>query len=407
LAVRTGPAITALGVTQIIGWGTTHYMPAVLSASTATGIGASTTTVLGAFSWGLLVAGLTAKPAGRLIDRHGARKVMSGGTILASLGLLVIAFSTSAVGVFAGWTLLGLALRSILYDGAFAALTVIAGAGARRAISLLTLLGGLASTVFWPIGTWLDAWIGWRDTLLVYVVLNLAVCLPLHWRFAGPMPNRADRPGQPGDNPPSSPTHPGLGLEPARRQRALLLLGSAFTLHAFIASTISAHLVMLLEGLGLAGAVVVSAAALMGIAQVCARIVEMSLQRFLSAVSVALPSVALLPAGFAVALAWPGSSVAAAAFVILFGCANGLMTIMRGSLPLEVFGNQGYGELLGRVAGPALVSAAIAPVAFSALVESAGTQAGLWLLAALGAAAFVSVLAMSRLLGSRATPRLS
>ncbi len=403
MSTRTGPAIAALGVTQIIGWGTTHYMPAVLSASTAADIGASTTTVLGAFSWGLLVAGLTAKPAGRLIDRHGARKVMSGGTILASLGLLVIASSTSAVGVFAGWTLLGLALRSILYDGAFAALTVIAGAGARRAISLLTLLGGLASTVFWPIGNWLDGWIGWRETLMVYVALNLLVCLPLHWIFAGPARIAADLSGKPS----STPTHPGLGLAPQRRQRALLLLGSAFTLHAFIASTISAHLVMLLEGLGLAGAVVVSAAALMGIAQVCARIVEMSLQRFLSAAAVALPSVALLPTGFAVALAWPSSPAAAAAFVILFGCANGLMTIMRGSLPLEVFGSDGYGELLGRVAGPALVSAAIAPVAFSALVESAGARAGLWLLAALGTAAFFSVLAMSRVLGARPGRSLS
>ena len=180
-----GSAIAALGVTQIIGWGTTQYMPAVLAAPMAVGLGTSPTAVLGAFSWGLLVAGITARRGGRLIDRYGATRVMSGASAIAAAGLLVLANAHGLAGLLAGWTLIGLVLRSILYDGAFAALTVIAGSGARRAISLLTLIGGLASTIFWPIGHWLDSGIGWRQTLVVYAVLHLLVCLPLHWRFAG------------------------------------------------------------------------------------------------------------------------------------------------------------------------------------------------------------------------------
>lgn len=387
-----GQVIAALGITQIVGWGTTHYMPAVLAAPTATGLGLSPTAVLGAFSWGLLVAGLTARPAGRMIDRHGARIVMSLASAIASAGLLVLAISDGLAGLLLGWTLIGLALRSILYDGAFAALTALAGAGARRAISLLTLLGGLASTAFWPIGVWLDAELGWRTTLVVYAALNLLVCLPLHWRFAGGGVRAAPSASA---SAASAPAHSGLGLSDSQRRTALWLLGATFTLHAFVASTMSAHLVMLLDGLGLGTAVVVSAAALMGIAQVIARLVEMFLQSRFSSVALAPPSVALLPAGFIVALVWPGAAPAAALFVILYGCANGLMTIVRGSLPLAVFGSRGYGELLGTVAGPALAVAALAPVAFSALVQATGPRAGLMLLAALSIGSFAAIGALA------------
>lgn len=388
-----GVVIAALGVTQIVGWGTTHYMPAVLAGPTASGLGMSLTAVLGSFSWGILVAGLTARSAGRLIDRVGARKVMSGASLIAACGLLVLAAADGLFELLAGWTLLGLALRSILYDGAFAALTSLAGADARRAISLLTLLGGLASTIFWPIGHWLDEAIGWRSTLVVYAILNLAVCLPLHWRYAGGRPGRT-QPGKPTGAPP----HPGAGLDPAQRRLALWLLAAAFMLHAFVASTMAAHLPMLLDGLGLGTAVVVSAAALMGVAQVVARLVEMSVQDRFSALATAPPSVALLPAAFLVALAFPGQAAAAALFVILYGCANGLMTVVRGSLPLAVFGSRGYGELLGTVAGPALAVAAAAPVAFSALIEASGTRTGLWLLALLSLAAFASITGTALLL---------
>jgi hypothetical protein len=401
-----GPAIAALGISQIVGWGTTHYMPAILTAPMATGLGLSPTAVFGGFSWGILVAGLTARTTGRLIDRLGARKVMSAASASAAAGLLALAAARGLVGMLVGWTLLGLALRSILYDGAFAALTVLAGAGARRAISLVTLFGGLASTVFWPIGHWLDAELGWRTTLVVYATLNLAVCLPLHWHFAG-------GPAQParGDGAGDDAAHPGIGLSGVHRRIALWLVAAAFTLHAFVNSTMAAHLVMLLDGLGLGATVVVSAAALMGIAQVAARLIEMMLQRHFGALATALPSVALLPAGFLVALGWPGSPAAAALFVILYGCANGLMTIVRGALPLALFGSRGYGELLGAVAGPALAVAALAPMAFSALVQATDARTGLMLLVAVSGGAFAATAALAvaaprwSALRPRTTPR--
>lgn len=381
-----GPAIAALGLAQIVGWGTTHYMPAVLAAPMAAELGVSPTVAFGGFSWGILVAGLTARTAGRLIDRHGARKVMSAASAITAAGLLVLATARDLTGLLAGWTLLGLALRSILYDGAFAALTVLAGAGARRAISLLTLFGGLASTVFWPIGHWLDAEFGWRATLVVYAASNLAICLPLHWHFAGgPSLAASDEESS------ASTASPESGLAGRGRRVALVLVGTAFTLHAFVNSTMAAHLVMLLDGLGLGATAVVSAAALMGVAQVVARLVEMLVQQRFSALATALHSVALLPAGFIVALAWPGSTSAAALFVVLYGCANGLMTIVRGALPLALFGSRGYGELLGIVAGPALAVAALAPMAFSALVQATDASTGLGLLASVSGAALAAI----------------
>ncbi len=389
-APHLGPVIAALGITQIIGWGTTHYMPAVLSEPIANDLGLSTTAVLGAFSWGLLVAGLTARRAGRLIDRHGARTVMSIASAIAAAGLLALAMARGLVGLLGGWTLIGLALRTILYDGAFAALTALAGGGARRAISLLTLFGGLASTVFWPLGHWLGAALGWRETLLIYALLNLCVCLPLHWHFAG-RPVCSATP----DTGAHASVRAGLGLNSAQRHVALWLIGVTFTLHAFVASTMSAHMVLLLDGLGLGAAAVVSAAALMGVAQVAARFIEIFLQCAFNSVTLAPPSIAFLPTAFIVVLLGPGTPAVAALFVILYGCANGLMTIVRGGLPLAVFGSRGYGELLGMVSAPALAVSAFAPVTFSVLVQATGPRTGLWLLAALSAGALAAITALA------------
>ncbi len=392
-APPVGAAIAALGLTQIVGWGTTHYLPAILADSIAGGIGASPTLVLGAFSWGLLVAGASARASGRLMDRHGARAVMTIASLLVALGLLAMSFARGWPLLFAGWTLIGLAMRSILYDGAFAAMAALAGPGARRAISLLTLFGGLASTVFWPLGGWLDSALGWRATLQIYALLNVVPCALLHAAFAGGRSASAGGGTGAGAHTSPSPT----GLEARHAPTALRLAALAFTLHAFVQSAMAAHLVRLLADFGLGAAVAVSAASLMGVAQVLARIAEMALQRRLSAIAVAVPSVALLPAAFAVALALPASAAGAALFVLLYGCANGLMTIVRGALPLAIFGSVGYAERLGRIAGPGFVAAAAAPVLFSALLEAAGTTAGLALLGVLALGALAATFMLTGL----------
>lgn len=194
-----------------------------------------------------------------------------------------------------------------------------------------------------------------------------------------------------------TPTKPIVDPALPEGRRALRLATLCFTLHAFVQSAMSAHLVMLLGGFGFRPAVVVTAASLMGVAQVAARVLEMSLQGRFGAVAVAVPSVTFLPMAFAVVLLLPTAPWVAVTFVVLYGCGNGLLTIVRGALPLAVFGSGGYGELLGRIAGPGFAAAAAAPMLFSALVEAAGAHAGPVLLAILSAAALASIAALVRL----------
>ena len=170
-----GGAVTALGITQLIGWGTSFYLPAVFAHRIAEDTGWSLTLVFAAFSWNLIVAGAMSRRIGEMIDRLGAPRVMTIGSALMAMGLLMLSTATTTVQLFAAWTILGVASRAALYDAAFAALAAIFGQGARRAISLLTLWGGLASTVFWPLGHFLVEAIDWRWSTAVYALLNLAV----------------------------------------------------------------------------------------------------------------------------------------------------------------------------------------------------------------------------------------
>ena len=154
-------AVTALGITQIVGWGSTYYSSAVLFAPMAADTGWSITLVFGAFSWAMLLSGLVSRRIGDLAERHGERRVMTAGSLAIVAGLLLLASAHHPVQLVLAWTLLGVAMRASLYESAFSALARLAGSGARRAISVVTLWGGLASTVFWPFGHWLVGQWGW------------------------------------------------------------------------------------------------------------------------------------------------------------------------------------------------------------------------------------------------------
>ena len=177
----TGVAVNALGITQIVSWGTTLYALAVLGAPIANDTGWSPSIVFGGISIGLLVSGAISTHTGRLIDSSGARALMSIGSVLNAVGLVALAASTSEWAYLASWAFLGISMRLTLYDAAFAALVQVTPSNGRRAISFLTLWGGFASTVFWPIGHVLNDMVGWRETCLIFAVLNVLVCLPLHW----------------------------------------------------------------------------------------------------------------------------------------------------------------------------------------------------------------------------------
>ncbi len=386
-------AVWALGITELITWGTTFYMLGVLGRPISAATGWSQSFVFGGMTAGLVASGLISTWAGRLVDRHGGRIVMTLGLLLAAAGLLVIAAARTEWVYIAGWLMLGPAMRMILYDAAFAAIVQVLPTRGRRAISYLTLFGGLASTVFWPIGHWLDGLIGWRATLVVFAALCLFVALPLTWWGLARREQRGqDGPGPAADSVPAGhPDHAQPPLIGSAKLAAVLLFGLVLAANSFVFGAVSVHLVSILEGSGLALGVAVGLASLKGIAQVAGRAWELYFGQGLSAVMLGRLAIALLPVSLAVLVLTGASFETALLFTLLLGISQGLVTIVRGAVPLALFGAEGYGTMLGILATPQLLMSAVAPFAFAAIVEAFGARAGLWVLVASAAVSFAAM----------------
>jgi MFS family permease len=388
--VIAGPwrAVLVLGVTEILAWGTIFYPPVLTVPLIAHERGWSMSFAMGGFSLALLTAGLVSPRVGLLIDRHGGHRVMSVGSLLAAFGLALIVYADHPAAYLAVWMLLGVATAATLYDPAFATLGRIFGAGARRPITALTLAGGFASTVSWPVTHLLLNAVGWRGTYLVYAAVLALVAAPLH-AFALPRTRagaaaRSDQPAQ----------APITVLPPTGWP--FLLVAAAFAAYAFVPSGLSAHLLAIFARAGIDAATVVAIGALFGPAQVAARICELMVARRVHPLFVARFAVAMLLAAFAL-LALFGLSVAtAAAFAVMFGMANGLLTIARGAVPLALFGAAGYGHLMGRIGGPYLVTQAVAPLVLAFVAERTADPTVLAVVAGFAAISFIGFVAVCR-----------
>jgi len=305
-----------------------------------------------------------------MIDRRGGRFVMSAGSILTAIGLVLLSLVTHPYAYLAAWAFLGLAMRMTLYDAAFAALVQVTPSRGRRAISYLTLFGGFASSVFWPIAYALNAAYGWRTTLLMFAAINLAACLPLHWLGLARRESEAQAAhALPADGA-AAPAEP--PLEGAARLIAMVLFSLIVAASAVVFGAMAVHLVPVLEATGLAIGTAVFLASLKGVAQVAGRIWDLTLARTWHPIDVGRVSVAFIPLSFAVLMLGGASLWTALAFTLLFGVSNGLVTIVRGAVPLALFGAKGYGTVLGILATPYLLLAAVAPAAFAVVVERYG-----------------------------------
>lgn len=359
------PARKTIGIlafTQIASWGSLYYAFAVLAPAIQRELGISAETAFAAFSWSLLVAGVAATPVGALVDRHGGRYVMAAGSVASALGLAWMARCTTAAAYFGAWTVIGLAMALTLYEAAFATINRKIEAGAPRAISNLTLLAGFASTIFWPMTLAVASQLGWRDTYLAYAALQLAVCLPLHlW-----LGNDAPRPPAGADAPRDSHT-----LAEAVRHPVFWKLALAFSANVFIFSALAVHLIPLLQSLGHSAATAVLLAALVGPMQVAGRIGERTLARDKAPQAVGRFVFATLPFGL-LALALLGTRAwAVALFCMLYGMSNGVLTIIRGTLPRALFGARHYGAITGALAVPSLLSKAAGPLIAAAILSGA------------------------------------
>ena len=335
---------------QIFTWGSSYYLLAVLAAPIAADTGWPLPWIFGALSTGLLVAGFASPWIGARIGRSGGRVILAGGCALLALGLAAIGLSATLPEFIAGWLVLGLGMGASLYDAAFATLGRLYGVAARPAITQLTLWGGFASTICWPISAYLVAHLGWRDTCFVYAGLQLFGCVPLLLLTLPPAPPAPkDAGGVHG------PQTPALS---ARERLCAWLLSTLFAICGLITATVSIHLLSLLQAQGLTLAAAVSLGVLIGPSQVAARLLEMAGRGRHHPLWTLAASVLAMAAGLA--LLAVGSGLQAAA-LMLYAAGSGLYSIARGTLPLALFGPARYAHLIGRLARPNLLAQALAP----------------------------------------------
>jgi Major Facilitator Superfamily len=385
-------AVLALGITQITAWGTSYYCLGVLAGPIGRDTAWSRGFVFLGFTVALLAMGIVSNAVGRAIDRHGGRAVMTLGTVLVSGGLFALSQVHSEAAYLVVWAFLGVGMRLCLYDAAFAALVQVAPSRGRQAISYLTLFGAFASSVFWVVGHALEEQLGWRQTLVVFALINLVVCLPLHW--FGLARREPDGRVGPAGGPVESPDGP--PLEGTTRSIAIALFALIMSLNGFVFGVISVQLVSLLEAAGLATAAAVWVASLKGVAQFGGRVVEIVFARNLRAITVGRIAIGVLPPALALLLAGTGSLPLVLAFTLLMGASQGVITIVRGAVPLALFGARGYGAVLGLIATPVLVVNAAAPTVFAWIVDRWGWGPGRITLLVGCSAAWLAMELMSR-----------
>ena len=362
-------AVLALGITQITAWGTSYYCLGVLAGPISQDMGWTRGFVFLGFTVALLAMGVVSRSVGRAIDRHGGRAVMTVGTVLVSAGLFALAHVHGKAAYLAVWVFLGIGMRLCLYDAAFAALVQVAPSRGRMAISYLTLFGAFASSVFWVVGHALNEHAGWRQTLVLFALINLVVCLPLHWLGLARR-EAAEDAAAPTGVPSASPDGP--PLEGRVRSVAIVLFALIMSLNGFVFGVISVQLVPLLEAAGLATAAAVWVASMKGVAQFAGRVVEILFASNLKSITVARIAVGILPPSLLLLLTGTGSLPMVVAFTLLMGASQGVITIVRGAVPLALFGAKGYGAVLGVIATPILVVNAASPTVFAWIVERWG-----------------------------------
>jgi len=383
MSQRQLPIILALGTTQTLAWASSYYLPALLADPMARDLGVSSNWIFGAFSASLVISALLGPRIGRQIDLVGGRQVLSASSLTIAAGLVLLGVSQSVTVMAIAWLVLGIGMAMGLYDAAFAALGRIYGTEARGSITGITLMAGFASTVGWPLTAWGLAHIGWRDTCFAWAAANILIGLPLNF-FMLPTIKGGKQAASTADKP-----HVPL-------DRTMILLAFVFAAVWTVTGAMAVHFPRILETMGATHVEAIAAGALIGPAQVVARILEASfLSRFHPLWSTRLACLTH-PLGAAVVAIF--GAPAASAFALLHGSGNGILTIARGTLPLSIFGPKDFGYRLGIIGAPARMAQAVAPLAFGLLIDVMGTKV-------LMVSSALSLSALAALFLIRAEPR--
>ena len=383
--------VAALGVTQILAWGSTFYLLGVLANEIARNTGWSYDWVTGGVSIGLLMAGVVSPRVGRAISKWGGRLTLAISAVLLAAGLLLLGSAQSIAWYLVAWLLLGAGMGSGLTDAAFSTLGSIYGEDARGPITALTLFAGFASTICWPLSAYLVEHLGWRDACFIYAAIQIGVALPI-LLLALPRGSSIQQPTDDGEG-----ARSGSRLAPGELP-TFALMAVVLTLSAAILSTIGIHLLPLLQARGLELPAAVGLGAIVGPSQVGARIVEMLIGRHYHPIWTMIASAVLVAAGTALLFAgFPTYSAA----IVLYGAGNGLGSVARGTLALALFGSSRYSVLMGRLALPILMSMALSPFLAAIAFQAGGANLTLGLITLLGAANVLLVSLLWRLIPIR------
>jgi MFS family permease len=390
--VKVSPATRAtigLGFTQIVGWGTTFLMPAVLGRHMGDDLGMPSEIVFSGITVMFAVGAIFSPGIGRLIDRTGARSIMAAGSVVYALSLAALAFSQGMVSYLLSWAGLGVGSTLALSTPSSIALAQAAGPGARRAIGMLAIIGGFASTVFWPLAGALDVAVGWRGTLLAYAAIHLFACAPVHLLV---LPNRP-----PTHHLVASAAPMPTGVAPEVQSRVFLLLSLTLASGAFVFTGVMVHMIEILRGLGHAPASAVFLASMIGPTQISIRLFELLFGHRYSIMNSAIFGSAMLPFGLGLALAAGGNFAVALVCILSYGFANGLKAVQRATLPLALFGRGQFGAYMGRLALPQGIVSATAPPVLAAVLSYYGVTGALWIAFAAAMVSLVAMILLARL----------
>ena len=365
--------ITTLGIAQILAWGTSFYFPAVFAEPIVAETGWSLGFVVAGTSIGLLVAGLVSPQVGRIIDARGGRPVLTASSICYAAGLAGVGLSPALPVYLLAWVVIGVGMGTGLYDAVFAALGRMYGTEARGPITNLTLFGGFASTICWPLSAFMIEHIGWRTACLVYAALHLLLVLPLQMAVVGQAPAKV--------NTNQSDQEIRARGETNIENEALIfsLLAAVLSIAAGVGSIVVVHLLIFLQARGLDFAAAVGLGALFGPAQVAARVVERLFGSHYHPIWTMVASCLLMTVGLLMLF---GAVPALPIVILVYGAGYGVSWIGRGTLPLALFGPVRFPRLMGKLAFPSLIVQAVAPSLGAMLIEARGSDATIGVLTA-------------------------
>ncbi|SMF48957.1 Predicted arabinose efflux permease, MFS family [Xaviernesmea oryzae] len=382
--LRSARTIAVLAVTQIVSWGTTFDMLGVMGRVIAPDLGLPNEVIFFGLTIMMLVSALAGPATGRLLDRHGAARVMATASVVFAAGLLLLAAAHEFVAYAAAWVIIGIGGALGLSAPAYTAVVEREGLNGKRVIAILMLFTGLSATVFWPVLALVNDLVGWRLTFVLCAALQIFVCLPL---YLYGLPKRVENREQA-----QAAEIVPVDFTPPERRRAFFLVAAATAISSFVSFGLSPSLLELLRQAGASPALALQLGSARGAIGVSARFVDMLLGRRGNALLTSLVGTGLMLASFLVAATLPSSASVLVIFVLLYGFGTGVVAVARALLPLSLFSAREFGLQSARLSLPQNLANALAPVIFTAILDRIGPTAALFTGAVLSAISLVFVL---------------